>query len=151
MQDDKYTFKDIYIDTTMSRNIQGYEIIGRNYQDKFKNGTKVSAICDRKGIPISLTFETIDTSLSFIVIPIIRNRRFTNNLIADKGYRSKDKKLELKQTCQVNLIANQRSNEKNKMFGRLKQFKRPMLRYDGLISTFKSFFFWHRLMSPFQQ
>ena len=122
MQDDKYTFKDIYIDTTMSRNIQGYEVIGRNYQDKFKNGTKVSAICDRKGIPISLTFypsnihdmETIDTSLSFIVIPIIRNRRFTNNLIADKGYRSKDKKLELKQTCQVNLIVNHRSNEKNK-------------------------------------
>ena len=55
--------------------------------------------------------ETIDTSLSFIVIPIIRNRRFTNNLIADKGYRSKDKKLELKQTCQLNLIANHRRND----------------------------------------
>jgi hypothetical protein len=34
-------FKNEYIDSTMIRNLQGIDMIGRNYQDKFKFGTKV--------------------------------------------------------------------------------------------------------------
>jgi len=163
---DNYYFKNIIIDSSMARNLQAYELIGRNYQDKMKFGTKVSVICDKKGIPISITFypsnvhdiKTIDESLSSIPMAIIKNRRFSNNLLGDKGYRSKDKTLELKMTCQLNLIANHKSNEKNKnnkkewkllqkryrienVFARLKQFKRLMFRYDRKISTYKSFFF----------
>jgi hypothetical protein len=45
-------FKNEYIDSTMIRNLQGIDMIGRNYQDKFKFGTKISVICDDLGIPI---------------------------------------------------------------------------------------------------
>ena len=43
-----------YIDSTMIRNKQGSECIGRNYSYKFKNGTKSSVITTKNGIPIAL-------------------------------------------------------------------------------------------------
>ncbi len=72
----KLWFKNEYIDSTMIRNLQGIDMIGRNYQDKF--GTKISVICDDLGIPLSSTFftsnvhdmDTIDFSLSCIPFPI---------------------------------------------------------------------------------
>jgi len=165
LKNNKYAFKDVMIDSTMIRNIQGIDLIGRNYQDKYKFGTKVSAICDYNNIPLSLVFYpsnihdiiTIEDTLEEIPSSITLNRRFKTNLLADKGYRSKDKKLEL-QFNKVNLIANHRSNEKIKnskkelkllstrhkienTFCRLKQFKRLILRYDRHISTYKAFHF----------
>jgi len=165
LRNDKYAFQNIYIDSTMIRNIQGKDLIGRNYQDKYKFGTKISVICDKKHIPLSIGFypanihdsTTIEKTLEDIPAPITLNKRFKTNLIADKGYRSKYKKDELK-FCQVNLIANHRSNEKIKnskkelkllavrhkienTFCRFKQFKRLTLRYDRNISTYISFSF----------
>ncbi len=46
----KLWFKNEYIDSTMIRNLQGIDMNGRNYQDKFKFGTKISVICDDLGI-----------------------------------------------------------------------------------------------------
>ena len=119
--EDKYAFKNLIIDSTMIRNIQGIDVIGRNYQDKHKYGTKISAICDMNKIPLSFLFypsnvhdiATINESLDAIPLSTTVNNRFKGNLLGDKGYRSKEKKVEL-QMCGINLVANHRNNEKIK-------------------------------------
>ncbi len=46
--------KNCYIDSSMIRNKNGIDCKGRNYSDKFKNGTKESVIVTENGIPIAL-------------------------------------------------------------------------------------------------
>jgi transposase len=97
LQEDKYAFKNNDIDSTMLRNLQGFKeetnVLGRNYQDKFKFGTKISVICDDNMIPISSVFfpsnihdiKTIDNTLNAIPFSLTINNRFSFNLIGDKG------------------------------------------------------------------
>jgi transposase len=165
LQEDKYWFKNDYIDSTMIRNLQGVDCKARNYQDKWKFGNKISTICDKAKTPLCAIFypsnihdiKTVNDSLTAIPYPLTINNRYTINLLADKGYRSKDKKMEL-HFCKVNLIANHRTNEKVKnskkelnllqdrhkienVFCRLKQFRRITFRYERLIKNYIAFHF----------
>ena len=46
--------KDLYIDSTMTKNINGSEYIGPNHYDRNKNGNKISIVVTKTGIPIGL-------------------------------------------------------------------------------------------------
>jgi len=46
--------KDLYIDSTMIKNINGYEYLGSNHYDRNRNGNKISIIVTKTGIPIGL-------------------------------------------------------------------------------------------------
>ena len=75
----------------------GYQSIGRNYQDKFKNGNKVTIICDNNKFPLSMNIDKAnihDTNLVNKVVNNLQNTIPLNNiqLVGDKGYIMSDDK-----------------------------------------------------------
>ena len=101
-------FQDLYLDASHIKNIRGIQDIGINHYDRYRNGTKLSIITDSKGIPINFTLcksnrhdiTQIDTLLQNVKVDM----RFTENLIADKGYASADKRLQIFNKYAINLI-----------------------------------------------
>lgn len=91
-------FKTLFIDSTMVRNHLGHDCIGRNYQDRFRNATKISVICDNNKIPLCAIYYpatihdsvTIEDSLNACYSKIYKcnfnDKRYHNTLVADKGY-----------------------------------------------------------------
>eukprot|EP00962_Isochrysis_galbana_P042746 scaffold16060_cov107-Isochrysis_galbana.AAC.10 len=81
------------IDSSFVKSIYGRDCIGRNPTDRGRNATKVSALVDQDGIPLSLVFfpgnvsdqKTVRATLSRAPKP----SRLTP-LYADKGYDSKE-------------------------------------------------------------
>lgn len=111
--------KDLYIDSTMIKNINGYEYLGSNHYDRNRNGNKISIIVTKTGIPIgiklapanihdiNLVNDTIDT-IDNISIKIVGCR-----IGADKGYISKELKEKLKNDKNIDLITCNKRNSKN--------------------------------------
>lgn len=108
--------KDLYIDTTMTKNINGHEYIGSNHYDRNRNGNKISIVVTKTGIPIGLKLETsnvhdiniVNDTLDNISIKIVGSR-----IGADKGYVSSELKNNLKKNKNIDLITCNKSNTKN--------------------------------------
>jgi transposase len=108
--------KDLYIDSTMTKNINGSEFIGSNHYDRNRNGNKISIIVTKNGIPIGLKLETsnvhdvniVNDTIDNISIKIVGSR-----LGADKGYISSILKNNLKVNKDIDLITCNKSNSKN--------------------------------------
>jgi len=152
------------IDTTFILNKLGHSCIARNKLFKNKNCNKISAITDVNGIPLSVLFNSGNVhDLSFLnghfSDLIIVNKKYIHTnikLLADKGYTSYSKKL-LSKKFNYNLIVPPKSNMKQQkfyykklykkrifvehFFQKLKLFRRIMIRYDKLISSFETFTF----------
>jgi hypothetical protein len=87
-------FKDIYIDSTLIKNVNGTDCVGKNPCDRGRLGTKVSVICDDNFVPISYSHyganvadsKTMLESYDAIACKLKIDDRCTNNLIGDKGY-----------------------------------------------------------------
>lgn len=157
----------LFIDSTNIRNKNGKQFIGRNYQDKFKNGNKITVICDENKIPLIIninkanihdakilsTNESINKSLDKINKDIKLNKII---LVGDKGYilNKTKKKLLLKRN--IKLIYPYRKNQKSKnsktneeklkkrplvenLFATLKQFKKIQFRYENTILAYEGF------------
>jgi len=108
--------KDLYIDSTMTKNINGSEYIGPNHYDRNKNGNKISIVVTKTGIPIGLKLapsnihdiNLVEDTLDNISIKIIGSRIGT-----DKGYISNSLKKNLKNNKNINFITCNKSNSKN--------------------------------------
>jgi hypothetical protein len=108
--------KDLYIDSTMTKNINGSEYIGPNHYDRNKNGNKISIVVTKTGIPIGLKLapsnihdiNLVEDTLDNISIKIIGCR-----IGADKGYISNNLKQNLKNNKNIDLITCNKSNSKN--------------------------------------
>ena len=108
--------KDLYIDSTMTKNINGSEFIGSNHYDRNRNGNKISIVVTKHGIPIGLKLETsnvhdvniVNDTIDNISIKIVGSR-----LGADKGYISSTLKNNLKINKNIDLITCNKSNSKN--------------------------------------
>ena len=80
------------IDSSYVKNQYGVDCLGRNPTDRGRKATKMSAIVDARGIPVSITyypanfsdFHTVEPSLANSLIPLIPQSK----LYADKGYDS---------------------------------------------------------------
>ena len=107
---------DLYIDSTMTKNINGSEFIGSNHYDRNRNGNKISIIVTKNGIPIGLKLETsnvhdvniVNDTIDNISIKIVGSR-----VGADKGYISSTLKNNLKVNKNIDLITCNKSNSKN--------------------------------------
>ena len=81
------------MDSTMIKNVFGTNCIGRNPTDRGRMGTKMVAMVDHEGIPISLLFTPANTSDMRVVEHLFKNRfeAFIPNvpLFSDRGFRSK--------------------------------------------------------------
>ena len=108
--------KDLYIDSTMTKNINGSEYIGSNHYDRNKNGNKISIIVTKTGIPIGLKLapsnihdvNLVEDTIDNITIKIIGSR-----IGADKGYISNNLKQKLKKDKNIDLITCNKLNSKN--------------------------------------
>ena len=117
--------KDLYIDSTMIKNIKGTEFLGTNHYDRNRKGNKVSIVVTKNGIPIGMCLSTsnihdinlVEDTLDDIKIKIVGSR-----LGADKGYISKKLKEKLKTDKNIELITNLRDNSKETLNENEKKF-----------------------------
>ena len=155
----KLCLKNLFIDTTMIKNIKGVETIGVNHYDRGRKGTKLSLIVTNKGIPLGISIDKsnihdihlVDPTLVDVKIKIIGSR-----LIADKGYVSKPLVNKLKDKHDIRMITPLKVNDKRKLttfdrtllgkrniienvFSWLKANRRIQLRYDKTILAFEQF------------
>ena len=118
-------FKTLFIDSTMVRNHLGFNCIGRNYQDRFRNATKISVICDNNKIPLCALYypatvhdsTTIEDSLNALNNKFnLKDKRYHSTLVADKGYIiDKEKKNNLINNFKTKLLTpSRRKSEKQK-------------------------------------
>lgn len=148
--------KNCYIDSSMIRNKNGVDCIGRNYSDKFKNGTKESVIVTQNGIPIALynvpsNIHDINTVKETVKNSILNLNG--SNIGGDKGYISIKIKNELKNKNNINFITETKDNSKNinnlknknflkkryiveNFFAWNKNIKKLQLRYERYIENF---------------
>jgi len=163
------------IDSTFVSNKHGIENVGRNKYYKNKRGTKISAIVDSLGIPISLEIDSGNVNdLTFInkhfnnlfITPNtsnIKNNKYKQYLLGDKGYDSKDFRTKLQTLGYKPIIDYNNRNTKNPLlkkqltkqekviykkrmiventFSWLKMNKRLLFRVDKFTYIFNNFIF----------
>jgi transposase len=132
LENNKIDLVDQYIDSTSIKNIFGCDVIGSNYKDKLKNGTKMTSICDNNGITLGIHFSKANIHDNNLVEDTIKNILIPNNtslsnkkpkyLIADAGYDSNKTKNICKKYGYRPIIAkNKRNNKNNKNIIKISQ------------------------------
>lgn len=148
------------IDCSLVKSINGNDVIGKNPTDRGRNGSKISAIVDVKGVPLgfiltgankadhTLMQETIDNMLV--------HKKTKAKLYADKGYSNKKAKdcaelnnyklrCENKKNAKVKLFKEEKETVNHiryvmeATFSWIKNFKRLILRYDRKASSYIGF------------
>lgn len=160
-----HSFKALFGDTTMIKNISGEDCTGRNPSDRGRLATKMSAICDDNMVMLSCQFypankndsKTTLDAVSGIACKIKPDGRFCNVLVADKGYICRAVADELAKQ-RVRLLTPFKKNSRVKkritsrdrsllskrhcienLFCRLDKFRRIHFRTDRHITTFRAF------------
>lgn len=127
IQADASWFHDLFIDTTMIKNVGGIDGLGKNPTDRGRLATKMGAIVDNAGIPVALEFFTANRNdvttamdtVSAIASPIRPegflgpDRRFKHTLVGDKGYVSKQLRVALS-PYGIRLVTPRKKNSKCK-------------------------------------
>ena len=169
LESDPLAFKNIYIDSTMIKNIGGVNCTGKNPSDRGRLATKMSAICDVNMVPLSATFypanlndtNTIETSIEKLPGRLKVNNRYSNTLIGDMGYISQAIAKEVWKESKIKILTgNRRNATKTKkylspkkrqllksrhrvenLFCRLDKFKRLYVRVEKDILSYEAFNF----------
>jgi len=151
------------IDSTFVMNKFGKNNISRNKWFKNKNCNKISLVTDLNGIPLSILFDSGNVhDLHFVKnhvedLLVISRKNKSNILLADKGYISKELRLQLRSKYNYSLMYPAKKNMKQLPYfnselykkrikiehsnRRLKLFRRIDARYDSYISTYSNFVF----------
>ena len=140
------------MDSSYVKSIYGRDCIGRNPTDRGRRATKLSAIVDSSGIPISLVafpantsdYKTVDATLLQRLCPTQR----PCPLYADKGYDSKKVRHDLshagyiarvsQRRVSVHRVVNQRRGVVERFFSWLDKNRRLIVRYDAYIASYMS-------------
>ena len=165
MTESRDWFKDIFIDTTMIKNVNGIDGLGKNPTDRGRLATKMSVIVDNAMMPLCCEFfpanqvdcTTAIQTINNIQCSIKPDKRYSNIVIADKGYISKTivqalkaKNMRLltptkknsKQSISLSNDDRNRLKRRHKVenfFCRLDKFKRIHCRVDKSLAAFKAF------------
>ena len=156
--------KDLFIDSSHTKNICGIDNIGKNYYDRYRNSTKCHLIVDENKIPLAYTFtggnihDSTQTEVLVNKLSILNtDKRRSYNLIADKGYinnntynKLKDNKIYLIYPKRKNSLKHPKysNSKKNKLnlryivehiFSSLDKFRRLLNRYERHCKYFESF------------
>ena len=157
----KSDFKILYMDSTMIKNINGSELIGRNHYDRYRFGTKINIISNVNGIPIGILVVPANKNDSTLTKDTINNICIdikSYYLGTDKGYINKSVKKTLKDSHGIFLIYPCRKNQKKinteyqqsilqdrykieNFMAWIKQYKRIANRYDKTIKSFIGFLY----------
>ena len=157
---DEAEYKDLYIDSTMVRNVLGSNGVGVNHYDRGRKGSKVSVICTRSGIPIHMKItgsHVHDSKIMMEQIPEITIKIVGSRLIGDKGYVSKVNKDVLVQKGITLIYPHKKNSQKTNtvlekellksrhiienLFSWSRNNRRLKLRYERNVSHFESFYY----------
>ena len=144
------------IDSTFVKNIYGRDCIGRNPTDRGRKATKLSALIDQYGFPLSLVFFPANVHDVRTVEPTIHKsvhslsyERTKTPLYADKGYDSKAVRTFITSKQYIDRISrrgkvthrlvNRRRNIVERFFSWLDKSRRLLLRYEVNITSYESF------------
>ena len=164
-------FTNLYIDTTMIKNLAGRDCTGGNPTDRGRLATKVSIIIDKNKIPVSEPvfypankndISTIEGTIDKMPFDLRIDGRRTLKLAGDKAYRSKVLAQKIVLTKKIRIVSQPKKNEKHAakigqrdksmfknriyiehFFGMLKRMKRLRLRSDRNVCNYKAFWFIH--------
>jgi putative transposase len=145
----------LIVDSSFVKNVYGRQVCGRNYADRGRKATKVSLLCDAKGIPLTLAFHAgnkndvvtmrhlLDTAKRKTKLPLSSH----SELYADKGYDSRTNREICHRHGLIARIPHRGTVEGwsdtrymvEVVFGRLDKYRRIIMRYDASICSFKSF------------
>ena len=128
--------KNLFIDSSMIKNIHGHKDHGINHYDRGSKGNKVTVIVTKKGIPITMTMTTAnkhDLSLVEQTLDQINIKILGSRLIADKGYVSKRLKLKLRNHRKVYLVCPKKKNQKKQ---HLPEIQRKLLSERNIVENF---------------
>jgi len=140
------------VDTSFVKNVFGRNCVGSNPFDRGRKATKISAVVDNKGIPLSFTFHKGNRNDSRTLFHTLSKCLFLNkgdSIYADKIYDSNHCKEVINNFSLNNCVSKKKhitTKENNRIrivvehtFGWLDKYRRIILRYDSHIHTFKSF------------
>ena len=156
---DESDLKNLFIDSTMIKNISGKNNYGINHYDRGKNGNKVTLIVNSKGIPLGMSFgKSNEHDINFVIRSIkdIKIKIIGSRMIADKGYVSKNLKKDLKEKYNMELIVPLKKNQKGNLsqtskdllntrsisenaFAWIKLNRRIRVRYESNIGNYQQF------------
>jgi len=151
----------LYIDSSMIKNIRGHNNFGPNHYDRGRKGNKVTVIVTNKGIPLAINFDKSNTADINLVEPTLDNIHFKilgSRLIADKGYVSKKHKHKLRTTKQIYLVYPSKSNQKRNLpeiqkkllskrnivenfFAWIQSYRRIRVRYETSLANYSQFYY----------
>ena len=142
------------IDSSFVKNIYGRDCVGRNPTDRDMKASKLSAVIDEHGLPLSLIFfpanchkvRTVDATLNAKIN--VENMGSRPPLYADKGYDSKAVRTMMqengyidrvgKRGKRVHRVVNRKRNIGERFFSWLDKSRRLILRYDTNITSYAS-------------
>jgi transposase len=153
-------YRNLFIDSSMIQNSKGTDCKGRNHYDRFRFGTKVTVVVNKKGIPLGLKFSGSNVNDTQLVEPLISNLAIKivgSRLIADKGYVSQPLKTRLQQQG-IELIYPMRRNQRavntpqeiallkertiiENLFSWQQPNRHLKIRKDALINSYSSFYY----------
>jgi putative transposase len=140
-------------DTSFVKNVHGTQVLGRNPTDRGRKATKVSLLTDKQGTPLCTVFHKANKNDCLTLRHLLNTAarktdsvRHYRELLADKGYDSQDCRGVCSAFGLTSGIPHRRTRDTDprryaveQTFGILDQFRRIRVRYDALISHFKSF------------
>jgi len=146
--------QNIIIDTSFVKNVFGRNCTGSSPFDRGRRATKVSTIVDNKGVPLCFSFHPGNKNDSRTLGTTIQKCKLEltgKTLFADKIYDTVHCKSILDQYSIKSAISKKRkttSYHDNRIrivvehtFSWLDKFRRILVRYDGLVTHFRSFHF----------
>ena len=116
---DRIEMKNMYIDSTMIKNIGGVDFLGKNHYDRNRKGNKITVIISENGIPLSMSMTTANVADVKEVLPCFENIQIQvkvgSRLIGDKGYVSNKRVLKSKKITY--LYPNKNNVKRKRRFG----------------------------------
>src|SRR5438105_4498552 len=137
----------LFIDSTLIKNINGSQLLGKNPCDRGRNGNKITVIVDKFGIPISIHLASanihdsklINTSIKKSFIKLVNCK-----IVGDRGYINEKIKIDLSKKNNINLIYPYRNNQRKENITNNKQ----LLKKRHIV---ENFFSWLKRRKRIQQ
>ena len=154
------SYKTLYVDATMIKNVRGHDSIGINHYDRGRKGSKMSLLITKEGIPLNLKMvgsNVHDLTAFEEQIKEIKIKFIGSRIIGDKGYSSKKLKESLEKD-DISLITPAKKNQKKRntdiektllkersvvenVFSWVQQRRRIRLRYEVHGKYYKEFYY----------
>ena len=140
------------LDTSFVKNIYGRDCIGRNPTDRGRSASKLSALVDQHGLPVSLAFfpanrhdtQTVEATLRASIaapesgIPLYADKGYDSNAVRRSMRAKRYVDRVAARRMRVHRVVNRRRNVVERFFSWLDKSRRLIVRYDAHIASYEA-------------